>query len=92
MTSTVAGITRTVSPSRLALAATPLVLSGDGDGAASVAAGVGAADRPVCRMATRVDTRARFDPDEVRLTGSRCGSVMTTGPSWLGCCPVRAAV
>jgi hypothetical protein len=69
MISTVAGISRTVRPSRLALDATPLVFSGDCAAVESDIAGVGAATGPTWRRTARPDVGARFDADCVLLTG-----------------------
>src|SRR6266436_10378 len=86
ITSTAAGICRTVSPNREALSATTLVLRGvwetsppPGTGATTGTA-VAARERP----ATRAAVRLRCVPDSVLRNGLRCGDVTTTGPRLSG--------
>src|SRR5665213_869972 len=84
ITSTVAGISRTVRSSRLALEATPLVFNGDGP-RAELCVGTGTAGLAAARCTARPDTWVRFESDCTRLTGLRFGSLTITGPIWPGC-------
>src|SRR5437868_5664739 len=98
MTSTVAGISRTVSPNREALSATTLLLSGvavtSPRPATGAGAGTGVAVRVRARPATRVAARLRCVPDSVRRTGLRCGGETTMGPrlsGFLSACAITGA-
>src|ERR1700761_6390041 len=87
MMSMVAGISRTVSPSRLPLDATPLVFNGDWAAAASTAAGraTAATGRADDRRAKRPELASRLPAVvDVRLAGLRCGCETTTGASSFG--------
>src|SRR6185437_15393434 len=84
ITSTVAGISRTVRPSRLALEATVLVFNGEAPGAVESRVGAGASGLVAARCTARPEMRAGIASGSTGFTRLRFGALTITGSIWPG--------